>query len=187
MWCCVNVRRSWRRARVRASVDHMMMVARVRWVCGHSADPSAVAPAVLQASGLPPLARRDARPVRTLRSRLPSWLCARVVAHSRSPTPLWRVLQSRSPWPRGWRVLQSRSPQLRWGRVLLLPSPPPRGSALRPPQGRPQSWPVTPRGWSPPLSLRPQWAPARCRSRAHRLPVLIGRKRLRCRLVGRPS
>ncbi|GAA3478145.1 transposase [Streptomyces yanii] len=49
----------------------------------------------------------------------------------------------------------------------------------------PQSWPVAPRGWSPLLSFRPQWAPARRRSHAHRLPVLTGRKRLRCRLVGR--
>ncbi|MFB6783631.1 hypothetical protein ACFCX0_41635 [Streptomyces sp. NPDC056352] len=48
---------------MRESVDDMMMVARFRWVA--SGDPSAVAPAVLQASGLLPLARRDAWPVRT--------------------------------------------------------------------------------------------------------------------------
>ncbi|MCX4530135.1 hypothetical protein OHA79_43685 [Streptomyces sp. NBC_00841] len=48
---------------VRESVDDMMMVARFRWVA--SVDPSAVAPAVLQASGLLPLARRDAWLVRT--------------------------------------------------------------------------------------------------------------------------
>ncbi|GAB2463548.1 hypothetical protein [Streptomyces incanus] len=36
---------------VRESVDDMMMVARFRWVT--SGDPSTVAPAVLQASGLP--------------------------------------------------------------------------------------------------------------------------------------
>ncbi|MFB7224501.1 hypothetical protein [Streptomyces sp. NPDC056227] len=38
---------------VRESIDDMMMVARFRWVS--SVDPSAVAPAVLQASGLPRL------------------------------------------------------------------------------------------------------------------------------------
>ncbi|MEU6010149.1 hypothetical protein [Streptomyces sp. NPDC047453] len=38
---------------VRESVDDMMMVARFRWVA--SGDPSAVAPAVLQASALPAL------------------------------------------------------------------------------------------------------------------------------------
>ncbi|MFB8183635.1 hypothetical protein ACFC8N_48475 [Streptomyces sp. NPDC055966] len=48
---------------VRESVDDMIMVARFWWMA--SRDPSTVAPAVLQASGLPPLARRDARPVRT--------------------------------------------------------------------------------------------------------------------------
>ncbi|GAB2825297.1 hypothetical protein GCM10027073_63530 [Streptomyces chlorus] len=48
---------------VRESVDNMMMVARYRWVA--SGDPSTVAPAVLQASRLPPPARRDARPVPT--------------------------------------------------------------------------------------------------------------------------
>ncbi|OIJ95742.1 hypothetical protein BIV25_20045 [Streptomyces sp. MUSC 14] len=48
---------------VRESVDDMMMVARFRWVV--SGDPSAVATAVLQASGRPPLARRDAWPVPT--------------------------------------------------------------------------------------------------------------------------
>ncbi|MFE1406160.1 hypothetical protein ACFW5D_21340 [Streptomyces sp. NPDC058770] len=47
---------------VRESVDDLMMVARFRWVVG--GDPSAVAPALLQRSGLPPLARRDAGPVR---------------------------------------------------------------------------------------------------------------------------
>ncbi|MER5604148.1 hypothetical protein [Streptomyces sp. NPDC002265] len=41
----------------------MMMVARFQWVA--SGDPSTVAPAVLQACGLPPLARRAAWPVRT--------------------------------------------------------------------------------------------------------------------------
>jgi hypothetical protein len=48
---------------VRESIDDLMMVTRFRWVA--SGDPSTVAPAVLQASGLSPLARRDARPVRT--------------------------------------------------------------------------------------------------------------------------
>ncbi|GED90704.1 hypothetical protein [Streptomyces sp. 6-11-2] len=47
---------------VRESVDDLMMVARFRWVA--SGDPSTVAPAVLQASGLPPLTRRGARSVR---------------------------------------------------------------------------------------------------------------------------
>lgn len=37
---------------VRESVDNLMMVARLRWVAG--GDPSAVGPAVLQASGCPP-------------------------------------------------------------------------------------------------------------------------------------
>ncbi|MET8538753.1 hypothetical protein ACFRCW_43805 [Streptomyces sp. NPDC056653] len=47
---------------VRESVDDMMMVTRFRWVaCG---DPPAVASAVLQASGLSPLAR----PMRTRRA-----------------------------------------------------------------------------------------------------------------------
>lgn len=48
---------------VRESVDDMMMVARFRWVA--SGAPSAVAPAVLRAAGLLPLARRAVRPVRT--------------------------------------------------------------------------------------------------------------------------
>ncbi|PWI04746.1 hypothetical protein DIZ27_43450 [Streptomyces sp. NWU339] len=48
---------------VRESVDDLLRVARFRWVT--SGDPSTVAPAVLQASGPAPLARRDARPVRT--------------------------------------------------------------------------------------------------------------------------
>ncbi|MEU1695592.1 hypothetical protein [Streptomyces hirsutus] len=48
---------------VRESVDDLMRVARFQWVT--SGDPSTVAPAVLQVSGLSPLARRDARPVRT--------------------------------------------------------------------------------------------------------------------------
>ncbi|WP_146229152.1 hypothetical protein [Streptomyces sp. NWU339] len=48
---------------VRESVDDLLRVARFRWVTG--GDPSTVAPAVLQVSGPSPLARRDARPVRT--------------------------------------------------------------------------------------------------------------------------
>ncbi|MFF9318095.1 hypothetical protein ACF1BP_36435 [Streptomyces sp. NPDC014735] len=48
---------------VRESVDDLMMVARFRWVVG--GDASAVAPALLQASGVPPHARQDAWPVRT--------------------------------------------------------------------------------------------------------------------------
>ncbi|MEU8976885.1 hypothetical protein AB0D11_48595 [Streptomyces monashensis] len=45
------------------NVDDTMMVAGFRWVA--SGDSSAVAPEVLQTSGLLPLARRDTRPVCT--------------------------------------------------------------------------------------------------------------------------
>ncbi|MFJ4806781.1 hypothetical protein [Streptomyces murinus] len=47
---------------VRERVDDVMMVARFWWVA--SGDASVVAPAVLQASGSPPLAQRDTWPVR---------------------------------------------------------------------------------------------------------------------------